>query len=123
MYVSKNKDVNNIYIVVSQTISLLYFSISTKEDKMKDLAIFLSVAVLTWFLTYRIDYVHDFGYMIHLVDRVASGQLPYRDFSLPRTPMFFLVHGLIYKMFGFFGLKAFHCLQSGLIVSLCLRIK
>lgn len=90
---------------------------------MKDLAIFILVSVLTWFLTYRIDYVHDFGYMVHLVDRVANGQIPYRDFSLPRTPLFFFVHGFVYKLFGLYGLKAFHCIQSGLIVILCLKIK
>jgi hypothetical protein len=42
----------------------------------------------------------DEGYYLHYAERIASGQVPYKDFVLQYTPAYFYLLALLYKIFG-----------------------
>jgi hypothetical protein len=42
----------------------------------------------------------DEGFTVHASERVADGQIPYRDFFTLLTPGSFVVHGLLFNVFG-----------------------
>ncbi len=42
----------------------------------------------------------DEGYFVHAADRILSGEMPYKDFSLQYAPAYFYVLALLFKIFG-----------------------
>ncbi len=43
----------------------------------------------------------DEGYTLHAAERIAKGEIPYKDFALQYTPAYFYLLALLYKVFGF----------------------
>jgi hypothetical protein len=43
----------------------------------------------------------DEGYYVHYAERIAKGEVPYRDFVLQYTPGYFYLLAFLYKIFGF----------------------
>ena len=42
----------------------------------------------------------DEGYFVHAADRILSGEMPYKDFSLQYGPTYFYILALFFKLFG-----------------------
>ncbi len=43
----------------------------------------------------------DEGYYVHFAQRIAQGQIPYKDFALQYSPGYFYLLAFLYKIFGF----------------------
>jgi hypothetical protein len=82
----------------------------------------LSVPV-TWWMIFRTDAIHDFGYMLDICWRMANGQKPYTDFSLVRTPLSFYVPALLLWIKpSLYVLKIYTVLQNLVYLILADRI-
>jgi hypothetical protein len=58
----------------------------------------LLVGLYVWAARYRLDPL-DEGYFFYTSSRVYAGELPYRDFSTPYTPLFFYLNALLFRVF------------------------
>lgn len=52
------------------------------------------------FFTHKGIVLSDEGYYVHYAERIASGQIPYKDFILQYTPGYFYLLGFLYHLFG-----------------------
>lgn len=52
------------------------------------------------FFTHKGIVLSDEGYYVHYAERIAHGQIPYKDFILQYTPGYFYLLGLLFHMFG-----------------------
>lgn len=57
-----------------------------------------SVAVVLWQGT-RVGALHDLSYILNTAYRIASGDVPFRDFTQPHPPLTFLIQAAILKLF------------------------
>ncbi|AEP12300.1 hypothetical protein J8C08_07975 [Chloracidobacterium thermophilum] len=60
--------------------------------------------------TGRIGVLGDYAYIVDTAWRIAQGELMYRDFGLPHSPLTFHVQATLIKVFGFsYGVTAWYC--------------
>ncbi|WP_246604674.1 hypothetical protein [Chloracidobacterium aggregatum] len=60
--------------------------------------------------TGRIGALGDYAYIVDTAWRIAQGEVMYRDFGLPHSPLTFHVQATLIKVFGFsYGLTAWYC--------------
>jgi len=67
------------------------------------LATFISLALIGAYLFALRDYgfeLSDEGTILYQIERTASGQIPYRDFSTGYTPGFFWLNALVFRTMG-----------------------
>ena len=64
----------------------------------------LITAAITFWLTYLFSFrsviVHDYGILIDRSYRIFMGQIPYRDFNLPITPLTYFIQAAVFKIFS-----------------------
>lgn len=74
--------------------------------------------ILTFTLTWRTLYLHDISLTTAVTDRVLNGQAPYKDFSTPRTPLYYYILAGWLSIFGesITAFKLFDCVVSTLAV-------
>jgi hypothetical protein len=66
-------------------------------------------AVHQW-QTGRIGVLGDYAYIVDTAWRIAQGEVMYRDFGLPHSPLTFHVQATLIKVFGFsYGVTAWYC--------------
>jgi hypothetical protein len=68
--------------------------------------LFLDLSLILLALFYYLFFVNkglvlaDEGYYVHYAERIAHGQIPYKDFILQYTPGYFYLLAFLYKVFG-----------------------
>jgi 4-amino-4-deoxy-L-arabinose transferase-like glycosyltransferase len=64
--------------------------------------VFLFIATATFVLwqNAQLTVLWDLSYILENADRIALGQIPYRDFPFPYAPLTFLVQATIIRLFG-----------------------
>ncbi len=66
-------------------------------------------AVHQW-QTGRIGVLGDYAYIVDTAWRIAQGEVMYRDFGLPHSPLTFHVQATLIRVFGFsYGVTAWYC--------------
>ncbi len=66
-------------------------------------------AVHQW-QTGRVGVLGDYAYIVDTAWRIAQGEVMYRDFGLPHSPLTFHVQATLIKVFGFsYGVTAWYC--------------
>jgi hypothetical protein len=66
-------------------------------------------AVHQW-QTGRIGVLGDYAYVVDTAWRIAQGEVMYRDFGLPHSPLTFHVQATLIRVFGFsYGVTAWYC--------------
>ncbi|WP_058867191.1 hypothetical protein [Chloracidobacterium thermophilum] len=66
-------------------------------------------AVHQW-QTGRVGVLGDYAYIVDTAWRIAQGEVMYRDFGLPHSPLTFHVQATLIRLFGFsYGLTAWYC--------------
>ncbi len=72
----------------------------TLRDSLAAVALFAaSVAVILW-QNAHVAVLWDLSYVLDSASRIATGQLPYRDFPLVHAPLTFLIHAAIIRLAG-----------------------
>jgi hypothetical protein len=73
-----------------------------KKRKLFIVDSFFVFVALFYFLFFvnRGFVVGDEGYYVHYAERIAQGQIPYKDFVLQYTPGYFYLLAVLYKVFG-----------------------
>ncbi|OYT73635.1 MAG: hypothetical protein CFK52_01575 [Chloracidobacterium sp. CP2_5A] len=70
----------------------------------------LSAGAAHQWQTTRIGALGDFAYILDTAWRIAQGEVMYRDFVLPHSPLTFHVQATLIKLFGFsYGLTVWYC--------------
>lgn len=66
--------------------------------------IYGGVVLLTFTLTYLFSFrsviTHDYGVLLDRIYRITLGEVPYRDFNLPTTPLTYLIQAVVFKIFA-----------------------
>ena len=73
--------------------------IGRRERVALGCAVVLLLGLYGWAARYRLDPL-DEGYFLYTFSRVYAGDLPYRDFSTPYTPLFFYLNATLFRIFG-----------------------
>lgn len=70
------------------------------QDTVASLVIALACAATVLWQNCRLTVLWDVSYILENASRIASGQLPYRDFPFPYAPLTFSVQALLIRLFG-----------------------
>jgi hypothetical protein len=70
------------------------------RDFAAAVALFLATASLVRWQNSRMVVVWDLSYVLDTAARIASGQMPYRDFPLAHAPLTFLLQALLMRLTG-----------------------
>jgi hypothetical protein len=86
--------------------------------------VFVAAALVVVWQNSRVAVLWDISYVLNTAQRIAGGQIPYRDFPLPHAPGTFLVQALLVRLLdGPFVVQiAYAALVSGLAAAATLAI-
>jgi hypothetical protein len=98
-------------------------SLRTGELLAAVLLFFAATAVVVW-QNSRLAVLWDLSYILENANRIALGQIPYRDFPFPYAPLTFLIQAALIKLTGrvFWHTIVYAALINGLSIILTWRI-
>ncbi len=94
------------------------------RDWMAGAALFAATAGVVLWQNAHVAVLWDLGYVLDAAARIASGQMPYRDFPLPHAPLTFLVQAAMIRLTGriYFHHVIYVAVVGGLATVLTWRI-
>jgi hypothetical protein len=72
----------------------------TLRDWIAGAALFAATASVILWQNAHVAVLFDLSYILNTAERIAAGQIPYRDFALPHAPLTFLVQAAIIRLTG-----------------------
>jgi len=96
----------------------------TLRDWIAGVALFAATAAVVLWQNAHVAVLFDLSYVLNTAARIASGQMPYRDFPLPHAPVTFLTQAVIIRLTGrvFFHHVLYAALAGGLATVITWRI-
>jgi len=79
---------------------LIQTLLSIHKHKLLEIALFFVALIYYLFFVNKGLVLFDEGYFVHSADRILSGEMPYKDFSLQYGPAYFYTLALFLKLFG-----------------------
>ncbi len=70
------------------------------RDWLAAASLFVATAAVTLWQSTHVAALFDLSYILNTAERIALGQVPYRDFPLPHAPLTFLVQAAIIRLTG-----------------------
>src|ERR1700752_1361816 len=94
------------------------------SDWIAGALIFLAAAAIVVWQNSRLAVLWDLSYILENANRIALGQIPYRDFPFPYAPLTFLVQAALIRLTGrvFWHTVVYAALVNGLSIVLTWRI-
>ena len=89
-----------------------------KREVIREILIFLSLYVICFLYSFFIstvynDEIWNYGFSYN----IASGMIPYKDFGMLQTPLYFMLASVFIKIFGAY-LYSFHLFNSLILASI-----
>ena len=72
----------------------------TLRDWIAGAVLFAATASVILWQNAHVAVLFDLSYILNTAERIAAGQIPYRDFALPHAPLTFLVQAAIIRLTG-----------------------
>jgi hypothetical protein len=72
----------------------------TLRDWIAGAVLFASTAGVVLWQNAHVAVLFDLSYILNTAERIAAGQIPYRDFALPHAPLTFLMQAAIIRLTG-----------------------
>jgi hypothetical protein len=72
----------------------------TLRDWIAGAVLFAATASVILWQNAHVAVLFDLSYILNTAERIAAGQVPYRDFALPHAPLTFLVQAAIIRLTG-----------------------
>src|SRR3954470_7457498 len=93
-------------------------------DWAAGVVIFSAAAAIVVWQNSRLAVLWDLSYILENANRIAHGQVPYRDFPFPYAPLTFLIQAALIKVTGrvFWHTTVYAGLLNGLSIILTWRI-
>jgi hypothetical protein len=96
----------------------------TLRDWIAGAALFAATAGVVLWQNAHVAVLFDLSYVLNTAQRIAAGQIPYRDFALPHAPLTFLVQAAMIRLTGrvYFHHVVYAAMVGGLSTVLTWRI-
>lgn len=97
------------------------------SDKTKNVLLYFIPAAAVFYITYLFSFrsviVMDYGVLIERSYKIFLGEVPYRDFPLPTTPLTYYLQAAVWKIFNpsIFWMKIYIAAANTLLVLLAVR--
>ncbi|HJZ81838.1 MAG TPA: hypothetical protein VKD91_15885, partial [Pyrinomonadaceae bacterium] len=97
---------------------------SVSVDWLAGLLLFTAAAAIVVWQNSRLAVLWDLSYILENANRIALGQVPYRDFPFPYAPLTFLIQAALIKLGGrvFWHTVVYCAVLNGLAIVLTWRI-
>jgi len=92
--------------------------------KLPAALLFAAAAAVALWQSARVTVLWDLTYVLEIAYRITLGDVPYRDFVVPQTPLTFLLQAAIIRVFesGYFWHRVYCALVAGATAALTYRI-